>query len=1772
MRFMPIWLIISVFTAVAPASIEAAVISGAISENTTWVATDSPYQIEGVVEVRYDVILTIEPGVTIEFSQDAGLLVEGHIVALGTETDSIRFTSAENKTAGSWDGISLNGATEETSWTQDGEYTGLGSVMRYCVIEYAGRGFMALGSALAINSSSPLIDHTKIINCSGETGTIRCGNIARTLISNCYIANNRAIRGGAVSLGVGSETVLKNNVFAHNTTEENGGAIYLAIAEADIIGNSFISNVAGGHGGVVYAAESNKLTIEGNSLLGNTSEFDSPAFYFTGSVKVDITGNIVEVSQNAIYLQGAILDVNAPSNYWGRPDKYDFRTAFRDKNLDSSEPFVYHDPTLWAPPTNMPTNPTTVSQILLCRNDDYSEEIPRGVVNGAPMRIRLDGEDVDPLINDVIQVKVISASDPDGILLPLYETEASSGIYTGRGSVAVQSDQANYVIGDDIGGSVTIFAPFADTVRTEYATMSAKPLVEMYTIPDVKDILHVVDHTPKVTWEYFEVVERPQTHYRFRVFGTDVTGELLPDPVWDTGEYATSSWDLEYAGPELEDGLSYVGRLELYSGYLWSDPVDLSFRMNSLPTAPLPDKPDIDWLSDTKNPQLSVFVSEDGEMDNLAYSFELYSLNDMSSVVQSVDSILPVESIASWVTAEELAENEGFEFRARANDPFEDGPWGDKRKFWINSLEEPADAFNLVSPIQNDTIYPPHPELTWSEAIDPDPLSSVVYRVEISKSSDFSVPVVYSDITPTRITVPDSLDNRTTYYWRTTSIDNTGLTTSADTVESFYVDTTPSIPVLAAPINGEERLHTASLSWEPSSDPNPDDLIVYDIQIFESANLQNLMAHSTGWDKTDIRVEELDGWETLIDNKVYFWHLRSRDNHNADSKYGVVGSFFFNRYNDNPEPVTGVHAPVDTVMGTSDITFTWGAASDIDQSDTPESLTYEVESVIGDFETGDVRQFTSGIGAVEITVPLDDNRLWRYRVRSRDDEGAVSTWSPEKTVLVNVAEDHPEPFSQISPQNSAAIFELDSIQFTWETTTDKDWESSVRYRLELTPDGSETIVLKTEQTTYTYYGGLTNELSYSWRVVAIDNLNLETSSINAHSFTTNTTPTTPSAAPMELELLPTGLISFDGSTDPNPSDKLTYILEVAANESFDQPLIHVEKIPHSNETMNNVIGSLSNQEKLMDDTDYFFRVCAVDNHNYHGSFSLPAKFRFNRENDAPGLVGTPLSPSNDEVVRSQLPEITWSAATDIDMSDPSEKLSYDIRLDSDGELTQNSKFEFTTPAGVISFKLPESLDDNQPWVWQVRARDDENAVSAWSEIQSVLVNVREDAPTSPKLSTPTIGQKLNILGTIKFDWEPSTDVDYQSSVIYRFEIATSSDFSNAERINDIDGLKTTINGPLLNTTYYWRVVALDNTGLETVSEPFNVTLDTRPSVPEIALPNSGSELLPDGTLSWKVAVDPNPKDKITYNVQIGVGNVSSVGNSEKIVEKTGISATNISLQNAGWNANQTTAAFGDDIECHWRVKAIDNHGIESKWSTASEFVFNALNDAPARVQNVISPAEQQEVTNVVLSWEPVNDPDMTDSPETISYRVELSKNMGFSSNVITNQTSPGVTSFTPENLTDNSEWYWLITAVDDDGLAGSTSNLFSFVYNIKNDAPNNFSLRSPATGSKHDTKSISFNWSKSLDPDPGDNITYTLVVAKDASFSVGDKTYSGLKSTQFTPPDTDFSSDGTYFWKVSAEDGEGGTTWADSSDKSTWTISVQLPKPPSPNPPTNGGP
>ncbi|MBU4257039.1 alpha/beta hydrolase, partial [Patescibacteria group bacterium] len=87
--------------------------SETISQNTTWTASSSPYVIYGDSHLRIlpGVVLTIEPGVIVKFSENGGLGVNGgEIIAKGTKENPIIFTSNHGSSypqSGGWSSIEV---------------------------------------------------------------------------------------------------------------------------------------------------------------------------------------------------------------------------------------------------------------------------------------------------------------------------------------------------------------------------------------------------------------------------------------------------------------------------------------------------------------------------------------------------------------------------------------------------------------------------------------------------------------------------------------------------------------------------------------------------------------------------------------------------------------------------------------------------------------------------------------------------------------------------------------------------------------------------------------------------------------------------------------------------------------------------------------------------------------------------------------------------------------------------------------------------------------------------------------------------------------------------------------------------------------------------------------------------------------------------------------------------------------------------------------------------------------------------------------------------------------------------------------------------------------------------------------------------------------------------------------------------------------------------------------------------------------------------------
>ena len=120
-RVLPFALFLS-FSSVPVISADTPV-SGAISTDTVWQKSASPYLVTDTIYVAEGATLTVQPGVTVRFESGRAMLIDGSIVAVGTQSDNIIFTSTAGRpTVGLWGGIRITDTAVPSVWADDTTY------------------------------------------------------------------------------------------------------------------------------------------------------------------------------------------------------------------------------------------------------------------------------------------------------------------------------------------------------------------------------------------------------------------------------------------------------------------------------------------------------------------------------------------------------------------------------------------------------------------------------------------------------------------------------------------------------------------------------------------------------------------------------------------------------------------------------------------------------------------------------------------------------------------------------------------------------------------------------------------------------------------------------------------------------------------------------------------------------------------------------------------------------------------------------------------------------------------------------------------------------------------------------------------------------------------------------------------------------------------------------------------------------------------------------------------------------------------------------------------------------------------------------------------------------------------------------------------------------------------------------------------------------------------------------------------------------------------
>jgi hypothetical protein len=243
-------------------------VSTNITENTVWTTANSPVTIQNTIIVADGVSLTIDAGVTVQFDAGASMLVDGALIADGTEADRILFTSSAGTPApGDWGSIEFRNTTS------------VGSVVNYVTVEYGagadrtGMIFYTTG-AFGVNISNSLFRFSNVhgINLRASSPSITASEFSEnngygifTDLSLGYSIDNSLIHSNAVGgirVPINSQAEITQSTITNNPVGiliDNGG-------RPSILDNQIIDNQVGIR---IIEVGSTKPVITDNTIAGN---------------------------------------------------------------------------------------------------------------------------------------------------------------------------------------------------------------------------------------------------------------------------------------------------------------------------------------------------------------------------------------------------------------------------------------------------------------------------------------------------------------------------------------------------------------------------------------------------------------------------------------------------------------------------------------------------------------------------------------------------------------------------------------------------------------------------------------------------------------------------------------------------------------------------------------------------------------------------------------------------------------------------------------------------------------------------------------------------------------------------------------------------------------------------------------------------------------------------------------------------------------------------------------------------------------------------------------------------------------------------------------------------------------------------------------------------------------------------------------------------------------------------------------------------------------
>jgi len=844
----------------------------------------------------------------------------------------------------------------------------------------------------------------------------------------------------------------------------------------------------------------------------------------------------------------------------------------------------------------------------------------------------------------------------------------------------------------------------------------------------------------------------------------------------------------------------------------------------------------------------------------LSYTIQVSTVSDFSTFIITQSGIT-----GGSYRAAALSNSTQYYWRVRATNV--GGTGLHSSAFTFTTIVALPGAPTLTYPANNTSGVETTPTLEWAASA-----GATRYRLQLSTSSTFNSTILDDStlVTPSRQVGP--LSNSTTYYWRV-SATNAGGTTAYSSAFSFTtIVAAPSTPTLSSPANGSTNVPiNPTLSWNTATGAT-----TYRLQVSSSQSFATSIVDEAALSTTSREVGPLSN------NTTYYWRV-SATNVGGTTAYSSVFSF-----------TTIVAAPSASTLSSPangstnvpiDPTLSWNAATG--------ATTYRIQvSASQSFATSIVDEAALTTTSRQVG-PLSKSTTYYWRVSATNAGGTSpfsSVWS------FTTIGDLPG-----QPTNLGALPSTAEASLSWRSV---DGASS--YIVEVYADANFTSLKWSgaPSSPSVVASNLLNGTAYYWRVRAVNEVG--SGPWAASSFTTSVAPPT---APGGLSASPTtnGAVLSWG----NVSEATSYVVEVHADPSF-----------NSLKWSGTPISPTANVSGLSEGTTYYWRVKGVNVGGSSGwatsSFTTttqPAGAPTNLR-ATPTETGAALSWGSVSGAISYVVEVhgdanfsnpKWSGTPTATLATAANLLSgvtyyWRARTVSSGGSSGWSTSSFTTltpppgsptnltasPAtssatmrwasvgGATSYvvevhadvnftslrwsdspvgtsALSVTLTSGTTYYWRVRAVNSSGS-SGWA---TSTFTTSLPIPQAPTLSSPP-DAAINAPRTVSLSWNAAA-----TATSYRIQIATSASFAtNVLDTANITGLgiAVTLN---VNTTYYWRVSAVNASGEGAFSATRSFTV-----VRTTAVEGTGNSIPSEFSLGQNYPNPFNPATKIEFSLPV----------------------------------------------------------------------------------------------------------------------------------------------------------------------------------------------------------------------------------------------------------------------------------------------------------------